>query len=620
MGVDPGELYLEIQRLKGIEDPPPLPPQKEWRLHLKANTPVNHQNVFSLPTTKDATKTHLRDSWRFMDPAIFGGLQTSRTLRSTQLSQRDIDEAVAMGKFERCDSQAFSGSKLPDGWHGVNVFTVPELKGRRRLITEPLLNAVIDTKEIPKVSYPSRLARRQSLRHATYMLQIDFEAFYDAIPIPEAIRNLFVFRKGNAHYRLCTLPTGARWSVAVGQAITWNIVDIDSPVILHTMIDNIMIAARLGEEAEFIRAVRTIVERIGAANLMTSPDRGELERWTDEEILANAVENNTFIGEEYTWNGTERLVRNSIKTVAKLGLAMKAKSFSCRSFVSLVSLILYALHTTRLNPASAFQLLRAYRGVYRAVNEGLDWDSELRYIDPGVYDKMIEIGTSLKENRWWNIADEVRPTYEESYFHHVVVTDASYAGWGAYMRCNSTGVVTACQQKWERGEVFNRTPYDLEMTRKSGFFDAHHSAHAEPRAAQLALRQLERMGIADGSRIALITDHFAIAHAQRRTNGFGGIGRGYSLNKLFEYVNDLEFLRGIRVTFFYLSGKVNPADTISRHFGVEDEAGSVRIFPAPGTQLPLLESTFSPVCEKLTFRGRTMEDEDGDTMGFAIPQ
>jgi len=85
------------------------------------------------------------------------------------------------------------------------------------------------------------------LRHAKYMLQIDFEAYYDTIRLPEDVRNNFVFRKGSQFFRLCTLPTGARWSVAVGQVITWMIVDIDTPVIVSTMIDNIPLARVYGQ-------------------------------------------------------------------------------------------------------------------------------------------------------------------------------------------------------------------------------------------------------------------------------------------------------------------------------------------------------------------------------------
>eukprot|EP00796_Vickermania_ingenoplastis_P007131 gene7131-biopygen4646 len=238
-----------------------------------------------------------------MTPARFEGMRTSRTIKSTQLRQDEIDEAVRMGKFEECPLRHQEGGKLPYGWHGVNVFTVPELKGRRRLITEPLVNACINRKTLPALSYPTRLGRRQALRHAHYMLQIDFEAFYDAIPLPEDIRNNFVFRKSKRYYRLRTLPTGGCWSVAVGQAVTWTIVDIDTPCTIYTMIDNILIAGQDGQEREFVDAVRSIVNRIKSANLLTSPDRDTLARATDEEILRLGTEPNTFLGEEYVWSG-----------------------------------------------------------------------------------------------------------------------------------------------------------------------------------------------------------------------------------------------------------------------------------------------------------------------------
>lgn len=52
---------------------------------------------------------------------------------------------------------------------------------------------MIDKREVPRVEYDTRLGRRQRLRYAKYMLQIDFEAYYDAIPLREDVRNKFVF-------------------------------------------------------------------------------------------------------------------------------------------------------------------------------------------------------------------------------------------------------------------------------------------------------------------------------------------------------------------------------------------------------------------------------------------
>lgn len=59
--------------------------------------------------------------------------------------------------------------------------------------------------------------------------------------------------------------------------------------------------------------------------------------------------------------------------------------------------------------------------------------------------------------------------------------------------------------------------YPTDMVRNYGFFKAQHSAHAEPMAAELtlAIGQVVREGIPNGSRIALITRHGAIVHAQR---------------------------------------------------------------------------------------------------------
>lgn len=505
-----------------------------------------------------------------------------------------------MNKFEPCDSTAFHGATLPLHAHGVNVFAVPELKGRRRLITEPHLNSVIAKHELPTVKYPTRLDRRQSLRYAKYMLQIDFEAYYDSIPMPPVLRDNFVFRtRKNQYYRLKTLPTGARWSVAVGQGITNVIVDIDTPVTIHTLIDNILIAAEDGQEQEFLRAVRSILERIKKVNLLTSPDRDELLKWDDKTILNTAQEGNVFLGEEYAaWNGKERLIRNSAKTVAKLQLALRATKFSHRSFASVVSLALFALHTTQMNPASAFKLMRAYRGVYRQTARGYDWDDPLNYLDPSVHQSLLSLGGALAENIWWTIADVRMASYNDKDYDVIVYTDASASGWGAIAQSTSTGKVTTYQQQW----VHNLHPDTKVVSTTNLHFNKKHSAHAEPRGAHIALRQLVKEGLPDGSKVAIVTDHFPIAHAQKRLNGYGGIGRGYALNKLYEYSYDLLYKRKIQVVFFYLTGRCNPADELSRNFGVKAAAWEIVRHQVGDMGLPPLSHTRSPLCDEAETR------------------
>lgn len=582
-----------------------MPPPSEWPLHLKQVTLVDLEAVRRLNVVKPATRELFEAATSYLEAGRYDFLRTSRTIKATQMSAEDEARAIAMGKFERCPVNY--GRRLIRGVHGVNVFTVPEMKGRRRMITEPHLNSVIRKEELPQLQSPGRLERRQGLRYAKYMLQIDFEAFYDAIPLPEETRNKYVFYTCREYYlRLKTLPTGARWSVAVGQSITNMIVDIATDATIYTCIDNIMVAAKAGEEYVFVAAVRAILRRIRQANLLTSPDRDDLLAKTDDELLALAIEEQTFLGERFKWNGVERLVSNSVKTVSKLALALQARRFTCRSFVSLLSLEMYALHTTRLNPAMFFHLLRAYRGVYRLIDRGRTWDSELPYLDPQVNRVMHELGDKLVANPWWQIAPVVHTGYDDEQYDCISFTDASAEGWGAITRWRD-GAAFKYQQRWE-SELPTTTENDENDETPAGarreprtridprYFTAKHSAHAEPAAILRLLQLLYRRNPRRNQRWAVVTDHIAIVRAQRRQNGYGGIGRGYALNTLFQHTNMLFHEEDIHVVFFYLAGEQNPADDLSRHFG-ENYSSQTIESPAEQYGIPRLVNTYSPLCE-----------------------
>lgn len=109
--------------------------------------------------------------------------------------------------------------------------------------------------------------------------------------MPEALWRSFVFKKGSKYYG----PAGARWSVAVGQSITWMITDIEDATTILTMIDNIAVGAPLGEERAFIKTVRTLVQRIKTTNLQTTPSVATIEGMTDSEILDLARQEQTFL-------------------------------------------------------------------------------------------------------------------------------------------------------------------------------------------------------------------------------------------------------------------------------------------------------------------------------------
>jgi hypothetical protein len=150
---------------------------------------------------------------------------------STRMSFNDVQRCVEKRKVALRKNVK---EPLGKNQHGVNVFNVYELKQRRRVITETLLNSAIGKKSLPTAKHPSRIEKRQQLRRKKYMFQMDFDAFYDSIPLPEEVQECFVFKKGNDFYALLTLPTGARWSVCVGQSITWVLMNFPNAVLMFS--------------------------------------------------------------------------------------------------------------------------------------------------------------------------------------------------------------------------------------------------------------------------------------------------------------------------------------------------------------------------------------------------
>lgn len=569
-------------------------PVHTWPLHLKRVTLADLDKVRAMRVTRDETREYLVAAFQFLQPERFAGLVTSRTIKVTRIAPQDVARMVEYGKVEECVEPVHRNNILLAGVHGVNLFYQPELKGRRRIITEPHLNAVVPKYSVPVLRHPSRLTTRQVVARSKYCLQIDFEAYYDAIPLPETLRNLFVFRTREGYYRLKTVPTGARWSVAVGQAITWVITDVPTDVAIITCIDNVLVAAREGQERSFVETVRAILNRMVDANLLTSPPREELLAKTDGELLRLAEEDTVFLGEEYQWSGDCRHVRNQAKTIAKLRLASQKSSFTRRSYVALVSLLMYAMHTTRLNPSMMFDALRAYRGVYKNISDGSDWDERLPFLTPAATRGYKSASDALLRNCWYTVAPAVLATYVEEDYDIVVFIDASSAGWAA-VAGDREGGLRYHQQRWTVNLGPVTGPAQQDGDEQHRVFQARHSAHAEPTAIWRYLDFRRQKGeLQPGARVAMVTDHMPIVAAQRKHNGFGGIGRGYHLEALFRYVNDLYHHDNIQVVFFHVKGIYNPADFYSRNFGVKYSSGVV--VGAAKTALPTLEMCFSPMC------------------------
>jgi hypothetical protein len=117
---------------------------------------------------KPATRELFDAATRYREVSRFKFLSTSRAINATQMSMEDEARVIAMGKLERCPV-TYDG-RLHAGVHSVNVFTVPEMRGRRRVITELHLNSVVRKEELPQLKRPGSWERQQGLRRAKHML------------------------------------------------------------------------------------------------------------------------------------------------------------------------------------------------------------------------------------------------------------------------------------------------------------------------------------------------------------------------------------------------------------------------------------------------------------------
>eukprot|EP00796_Vickermania_ingenoplastis_P005761 gene5761-biopygen3629 len=372
------------------------------------------------------------------------------------------------------------------------------------------------------------------------------------------------------------------------------IVDTGLPVIVETMIDNILIAAEEGQEDVFCQAVRLILHRIAEANLLTSPPREEVLSWSDHMLLEHSRKDCLFLGEEYSWIDGQRQVRNSVKTVTKLDLASQAPAYSYRSFAALISLICYAVHTTSINPAELFPLLRMYQAIFRTISHGKHWDDVLVFISPSIRNTVQTLVQRLVLNPFTSIPDPIGATYDDADYDVIIYTDASIGGLGGIAK-GRDGSAYTFQRRWTH-DVQAEGPLDAGGA--AGPFSARFSAHAEPRAAQEILQYIFESRLFDFpiARIALVTDHEAIVTAQRGENGFRGIGRGYALNNLYKYTNFLFLEHNVRIIFFQIAGGLNPADVLSRNFG-DCEDGRLSVRRVENVGVPSLLSTRCPLCE-----------------------
>ncbi len=516
----------------GIE--PPCDDIDSWPLHIKDVGLVDWNAIHKLAVDTPWEESAKQAQAYCEDATIYPQrVYRQDEIPYSRISQQRKQELLAAGKIA-----PFSGAIR--GY--AKGFLLPQSKKRRlRPIFEPSSNSFFIGSKLLKQRYPSRLQRRARARGRRFAHEIDFSAYFDQFGLSVEVQAHYVIKirgpQGPELFCLTRLPMGATFAPGVAQTVTWIVV---APLLrcthvsVDTMIDNIRVCA---DSLEDLRsALKTLQCRSALANITVNDDFGavDLNKFTPSSDY-------TFLGERYTISNGEQVVGNTPANLEKLRAALDALHHripSLRQLASLLGLAFWMAHTINVDITEFSALLRGYSGI--ASQQAGNWDDPLPFLAPTLRNAVEDLCNIILRDPAFPLPILRQPSYAEREYDLVVFTDASASGWGALVLETATGTVTSLQQRWHGA--------------------LQHSAHAEPQAVCRALDYIAEHSLTP-KRIALITDHIALATGQRRWfSNHGGVSVAHQLNCAFKRMHS----HSIECDTFYLAGDQNPADALSR--------------------------------------------------------
>lgn len=311
---------------------------------------------------------------------------------------------------------------------------------------------------------------------------------------------------------------------------------------VSTMIDNVRIVARSKEA--FVEAVKLFLQRSRAARMALNDEAKMFE--APDGVVASLGELKVsqgydFLGERYSVKAVEGkrvyFISNTEKLVTKLRDALsyfKTKIPTLRQLAALIGLMLYMAHTLNADLARHHSLLRAYAQFFQGCPE---WDEETTSLTQPLWDRIDEMAAVLLANEPVMIQKLSPPGLTVDDFEAVAVFDA-------------------CQNAWA-ARVFLKGSTKVLRILKAFASPLRHSAHAEPTAAVELCRWLKK-AYPEVKRIALVSDHLALAKGQRRWwSGNGGFSTAFPINEAFKEINGY-------AQVFHVDGVNNICDEDSR--------------------------------------------------------
>jgi hypothetical protein len=344
---------------------------------------------------------------------------------------------------------------------------------------------------------------------------------------------------------MAVLPMGFRPSAAIGQALTWCIVDVDplelQGCVIVTYIDNILVLGPTPAAVQRLTAL--IIKRAISVGAQFSEGTGRDEARVAAEIARpehQPTQTFDFLGMRYDLR--DKSVRQSSKTATKVDsilafLASAPESITCtaREFAAMFGLALFASsscatreHISDYRPA--FQYFRKLAST-QAVSAGSSWSRSIT-VSGQALGSLRSWFADLHTNPPTSITKPQAPLNPD-----VIFVDASAEGWGAvHLRDGSVHVVAG---SW--------TPADHASHNLSS------SVSAEPLAISRALARCIVPLSSEG--VIVYTDHMPAVSACSSP-----CAKGYAYWRLQQFL--LHFPTPVEIR--WIPGTKNPADASSR--------------------------------------------------------
>ena len=509
-------------------------------------------------------KLFLLESLRVLhDEELYKGLageETPPPLQKPSLSRVELD-SLENYKFEKA-------SEVPL-W-GTFPFKIAEpQKKRSRAIFDCKINKVI--KSTPKYTLKNKRRIREDLSKISssgndyIFVQFDFRSFYDQFPLWKRVRKYFGFLGHNGMwYWLTLLPMGFRLAVACAQAAMWAFLDFerDVRVAVATCIDNVCFS---GPRKSVYDAINKFLNRVYQCNFtLNNFEEIQFLTLSEEEKLKlfGSLEETCpeFLGEKYNFPMNTRCLNE--KTVEKLKLVWKEvgeelgkeeKCISNRQFFSVIGILIYATEILNIQTFSLYNVFKKVREVSKFLADHEDqWDEKIRInFSKKEYNIFKDWVVIVLKNNPVPLAagKKVIPNLEAFAADYCVVLDASRWGWGALLFGSDKIFKFFANEQWVRG-------------------DYGASTKAEPLGVEAAVGKWR--GLFAAKKVAIITDHKNLLYANTAM-----FVHSYYYNRCIEALQRLKEVDGTEFQIYFLRGKVNTADGVSRGSTVVND----KLFP-----------------------------------------